>query len=73
MFDMQDNIIFDKLKKEYGLTYYDDTYETQERDFSYTIWVINNDGPKVVEMDGMVFTITPVPIKNPCPPILINK
>jgi hypothetical protein len=37
MYDAQDKILFDEIKKGYGLTYYDDTYEKNvERSFSYT-------------------------------------
>lgn len=36
MFDAQDKIIFDEIKKICGLTYYDDTFETKyNREFSY--------------------------------------
>jgi hypothetical protein len=36
MFDIQDKIIFDKIKDIFGLTYYDDTFEKKDnRVFSY--------------------------------------
>lgn len=40
MFDAQNKIIMDEIKKIYGLTYYDDTFERNDKkDFSYTTYV----------------------------------
>lgn len=40
MFDAQDKIVLDEIKKLFGLTYYDDTFTIDNtRDFSYTTYV----------------------------------
>ncbi len=40
MFDEQDKFIFDEFKRMFGLTYYDDTFETNfKRNFSYIKFV----------------------------------
>lgn len=40
MFDEQDEYIFNEIKRMFGLTYYDDTYETNiNREFSYLKYV----------------------------------
>ena len=40
MFDAQDKIVLDEIKKQFGLTYYDDTFTIDNtRDFSYTTYV----------------------------------
>lgn len=39
MFDEQDKLIFEEFKRLFGLTYYDDTFESVKREFSYTIFI----------------------------------
>lgn len=42
MFDEQDKLIFDIIKQMFGLTYYDETFESVNREFSYTIFINPN-------------------------------
>ncbi len=54
MFEEQDKLIFDEFKKMFGLTYYDDTFETNvERKFCYR---------KYVTKEGELYIWKPIPI-----------